>query len=135
MYRFKRNYYEITGVILGILWLVLIISTLLDFAELGNGIIEVENILPLIKRTIIMGGIMIAIDVLKPIFIPRDYDYSVEVKEDIIIFCYSEGDKRVMQRIFTCTKTRKYFVLYDGNAVITVPYSKDILKFLEEVKK
>lgn len=135
MYKFKRNYYDMADTAVVVAWLIFIVVLCIDLFGMQETVTELKDCIPFIKETAVKMGILIVAMVLKTTFVPRDYNYNVEVKEDIIIFCYSENDKRVMQKTFTCTKTRTEIVLFDGNAIITVPYDKDVMKFLDEVKK
>lgn len=73
--------------------------------------------------------------VIKPLmehFLPDFNYYKVEAREDFLIFSWGDGDKRAVCRLYAeYTYDKKNIIIYDCNSVITVPYHKELIKFLE----
>lgn len=64
--------------------------------------------------------------------LPKDFNYTVEVQENFLIFSWSDYDKRAVCTSLTdYTVANNNIIIYDGNSVITVPYCKELIEFLE----
>lgn len=64
--------------------------------------------------------------------LPKDFNYTVEVQENFLIFSWGDGDKRAVCTSLTdYTVEEKNIIIYDGNSVITVPYCEELIEFLE----
>lgn len=133
MHKFKRNYKNgINAICHVILWgSLLIISPIMICIMHFSEYVTVESATTTIT---IFFGVLFAdliIAIVACAFVPDDFNYTVEVKNGFLIFSWSEKDRRVMQSPFTAQINGKEITIYDGNAVITVPYHKKVMEFLE----
>lgn len=133
MHKFERNYKKGIDVICKvILW-----GNLLVLAPIMICIMHLSEYVTVESATMtltIFFGVLLAdlvIAIVAGAFVPDDFNYIVEVKNGFLIFSWSEKDRRVMQSPFTAQINGKEITLYDGNAVITVPYDKKVMEFLK----
>ena len=64
---------------------------------------------------------------------PEDFEYYVEVRDNIMIFDFAENDHRVISTPFwMVSKTRKILVISDGYAIVPLQYNKSVLRFLKK---
>lgn len=69
-------------------------------------------------------------------FILRPDDkYTIKLLDTVIIFEFSNDDRRIISKSFTIAKkTRNHIILDDGFSRIKIAYNKKVLEFLEEVQ-
>lgn len=135
MYKFERNYDKMVSVVITIIGVIIVGTLIVEGNRAQGNISEIREIFQFItKAAIRVGGWIIAI-ILETKFVPEDFNYTVEVKKGFLIFSWGDYDRRVMQNPFTAQINGKNITLYDGNAVITVPYDKKVMEFFEGLNK
>ena len=66
--------------------------------------------------------------------LPPDFEYSIVLVNDWIVFRFSSEDNRILGRNFNITsKSKNYILLDDGISIIKIEYSQDVLNFLNEI--
>lgn len=68
--------------------------------------------------------------------LPPNFEYYVSVKDNVIIFEFSDDDYRVISTSFNIVKKGIYYILLDdGWARMVIPYNKEVLAFLHKQQK
>ena len=68
--------------------------------------------------------------------IPPDFNYTIRLSNDEVIFEFSDEDYRKINKNFSITRrTGRYIVLYDGVSRMRIPYNEEVIQFLNEIKK
>lgn len=85
---------------------------------------------------IIAWIIYFAISLLSEIFIPPNFNYYVRAEKDYIIFELSETDHRpILRKYYEVSRKHGYMLLQDDiGAIISIPYSAEVLEFLKQVR-
>lgn len=127
MRKFKRSIQSNLNVIIG---LPLILGILSFWVAYLFGDTLPPAFITLSVVMLILGLLVIIVDfALLP-----DFEYSIRVQNDIIIFEMDEEDHRRINKSFTIvSKDRKHLVISDGISRIRIAYNKEVLDFLNEI--
>ena len=123
MYKFNRNYQYIVRDIIFLAMMILVAVAIMSISATSTRTILACCAITLLYMSLAMK------------FLPEDFNYSVKVREDLLVFEYNEIDRRVLKKPFTIRVTQRYIILSDGNTTISVPYAKEVIKFLEALNK
>ena len=86
----------------------------------------------------ILLGISVAFALISMLFkalLPPNFEYSIQVTNMYIVFCFSEDDCRKLSRNFYIQKNSRYLILKDEVAVIKIFYDKAVLDFLKNLQQ
>ena len=116
------------------IWAIYIISAIIIVLEKFNGIFNIpENIL---QYSIGILVLMLPVIIIIGYILPPNFEYYVSVKDNVIIFEFSDDDYRVISTSFNIVKKGIYYILLDdGWARMVIPYNKEVLAFLHKQQK
>jgi len=68
--------------------------------------------------------------------IPKDFEYNIIAKDDVILFEIGEEKRLLISKRFEVVKkTKQEITLKDENSTITIPYNRKVLKFLKKIQE
>lgn len=125
MKRFRRNANRNFCIVVGIIGIIVMIYVRLVLLA-DNQILAKVYLLAIIVLT--FWVLEIAKCIMRP-----DFEYEIRLEKDSFIIIMKENDRRVFKKdIKLISRTRKYIILDDGTARISLPYNLEVLEFFSQ---